>query len=124
MALDRPRTISQLTVTTKMALNSASARNHVTLRWIKAHAGHLGNETADTVARQGADDETRIQDDLPEIPMKNFRRKYRQAFAAKWQTYWDNRKDCRQTKLWMPHLSKQHSYDLLKSSRRRLSILV
>lgn len=34
-------------------LDEATARHHVTWEWIKGHAGHLENERADELARQG-----------------------------------------------------------------------
>ena len=79
---------------------------------------------ADEAARQGALDESRVPNDIPRIPMKNFRRKYREAFRTQWQIRWANGLDCRQTKLWMPRLSLVRSNELLHCSRKRLSILV
>ena len=35
------------------ALDEAQARNQVTWKWIKGHAGHSGNERADALARKG-----------------------------------------------------------------------
>ncbi len=37
-------------------LDEAAARHEVDWRWIKGHAGHVGNERADALARRGIDE--------------------------------------------------------------------
>jgi ribonuclease HI len=37
----------------KKWLNKLGGKNRVTLAWIKAHAGHPGNDQADALAKQG-----------------------------------------------------------------------
>ena len=36
------------------ALNEVAKRSRITLRWIKAHIGHKGNERADFLTKEGA----------------------------------------------------------------------
>lgn len=123
-ALNRARTISSITLETKVLLNRAAYSNQITLRWIRSHQGHLGNEEADKAAKAGALQQQFRVTDPPLIPEANVKLKYKSAFFKKWQEYWTNRPDCRQTKLWLPNLSKRHSFDLLQSSRKKLSIMV
>ena len=37
----------------------------IALRWVKGHADHIGNEEADTLAKQGAMDENLMITDIP-----------------------------------------------------------
>ena len=102
LALNRPRTISTLVTNTRKALNAACGTNSVTLWWIKSHKGHLGNEMADQKAKEGALNASLIVDDIPQIPEAVIKRKFRNAFENKWRAYWASRRDCRQTKIWLP----------------------
>ena len=55
LALDKNEINSQLVMDTIQVWELITNRNiHVTLSWIKAHAGHEGNELADTQAKLGA----------------------------------------------------------------------
>ena len=124
MALNRPREISGLVSNTKSALNAASGTNTITLRWIKSHKGYLGNETADEAAKEGALNANLAVTDPPLIPEAVIKRKFKEAFHTKWLTYWNNRTDCRQTKIWFPTPSARKSCEMLSFGRRKLSALV
>ena len=124
MALDRPRIISQLERETKAALGAAGSLNTITLRWIKSHQGYIGNEAADAEAKRGALSVELLVEDRPAIPEAMVKMKFKLAFTKKWQEYWTNRPDCRQTKIWLPQIRPAISFELLKAGRRKLSGLV
>ena len=122
-AIDNYRVYSQLVYEAKEALQAAASDNEIVLRWVKAHEGHRGNEDADELAKAGAKADE-VVDNAPLVPLANLKLKYRRQFIKKWQRYWEQRPDCRQTKIWMPKISLKQSYQLLGSSRTRLSWLV
>ena len=51
---DIPQLYNDVLKTTVLSLKEASMNCRVTLRWIKAHAGHMGNHIADYYANLGA----------------------------------------------------------------------
>ena len=123
-ALARVRTTSKLVLDTKLALNAAARDNRITIMWIKAHKGYFGNEMADERARKGAQDPALIPIDRPLIPDCMIKLRFKRGFNKLWQQYWLSRPDCRQTKLWMPEISKKHSFELLRLTRKQLSVMV
>ena len=124
LALRKCKVKSALVLDTQAALNRACRRNKIILSWVKAHNGHHGNETADELAKLGALNESMRVDDLPAPPEAYIKQRYRQGFRKMWQKYWENRPDCRQTKDWLPKISKQMSYSFLCLHRRELSWVV
>ncbi len=62
--------MSKLTKEVVLELNEASAINRVTLKWIKAHVGHIGNERADEAAKDGALDVSLETGDTPALSIK------------------------------------------------------
>ncbi|GBM19505.1 hypothetical protein AVEN_107980-1 [Araneus ventricosus] len=62
---------------------------HLRVSWIKAHAGYIGNEEADRLAKEAAETEN-----FPETPLelpKSFIKTFlRQKMLATWQIAWDD----------------------------------
>jgi ribonuclease HI len=52
-SLNKPTIDKKSTLSTKQVLNTLGSRNCVTLAWVKAHSGILGNEGADNMAKRG-----------------------------------------------------------------------
>ena len=86
------------------ALNKVANENRVTLRWIKAHVGHEGNEAADRAAKEGATSNRWVLDvteSTESIKLQN-----RNELYSKWKRAWQKRKDCRQSKLFLKEPDK------------------
>ena len=99
-------------------------RHDVTLRWIKAHVGHSGNEKADELAKLGADTIDRRPDDLPEFSNKAIRKALRERVVEFWDQMWINNDPhlcdypCRQTKHFFPEIARKRSVLLTSCSRK------
>ncbi|XP_035208756.1 uncharacterized protein LOC118183349 [Stegodyphus dumicola] len=68
----------------------------ITLEWIKAHAGHEGNEMADQLAKE-ATTETAIAETVIPWPRSYFKRTLRLKAMGKWQCEWDESNTGRRT---------------------------
>ena len=113
-------------------LNLLCRKTQVTLRWIKAHVGHVGNEKADELAKQGAISasvaEDRSATPLPNVPaplsyLKNIVRKgaeeeWHQRFVN--ETYPNGNVKHRQTKHFWVKPDRDKSKALLKLGREEL----
>ena len=104
------------------ALNELGDACSITIRWIKAHAEHPGNELADDLAKQGARGPAV---DLI-IPGSKGELKFNinSYIYAKWQKKWDCLNSCRQTKIFFPKIDPGKSDKLMKQSRGMYSTLV
>ncbi|XP_035223489.1 uncharacterized protein LOC118196182 [Stegodyphus dumicola] len=69
---------------------------HTRLEWIKAHAGHHGNELADHLAKEAATGATSQQINIP-WPVSYLKRTLRLKAIGKWQQTWDNSDTGRRT---------------------------
>ena len=113
------KTIKQL----KEKLNAYANLRPLTIRWIRAHVGHTGNELADHLARTGS--ETKTLDCYPTIPVpKSFiSLKLKDHFMARWQKVW-TAKGPRQSKIFFPEVSGGKTKKLVKWSKQNLNLLI
>lgn len=106
-------------------LNVGSLSNKIILRWVKAHAGHVGNEQADQLAKAGAaSTDLAVPEDLPGISNAVICSKLREQICEYWNNWWVNSNPCRQTKHFFPALDNSFSVRLNKCSRLQFSDLV
>ncbi|XP_035230419.1 uncharacterized protein LOC118202365, partial [Stegodyphus dumicola] len=70
---------------------------HTRLEWIKAHAGHHGNELADHLAKEAATGATTSQQINIPWPVSYLKRTLRLKAIGKWQQTWDNSDTGRRT---------------------------
>ena len=115
---------STLVGSTIDSLNEVGEHNYITLHWIKAHAGHPGNEKADEVAKQGALNPSLLSDELPNMPMSMVKKMLRDHFQHVWNERWQQGVDCRQTKQWFPAVDRSKSSRYLDLDRQMLSNMV
>ncbi len=124
------RALTSCTISSKLVaeaielLNRAGEQNFITLHWIKAHAGHPGNERADEIAKMGAQDRSLLGTDRPNVPSSMIKRSLKGKFTKKWNDLWQARIDCRQTKQWFPTVNPHKSFKLLQLDRTLFSHMV
>ena len=92
--------------------------NKITLRWIKAHVGHCGNERADFLAKKGADSKGRRPNDVPHFSNAAIRAALREKVVEYWERIWQEEEPCRQTKLFFPKINKKQSTLFADCSRK------
>jgi ribonuclease HI len=113
---------SKLTLEAHNVLQAVARDRPVTIRWIKAHVGYAGNELADTLARVGAGNPDLITDSC--LPMANAKAIIKHYIYIKWNQYWWNLDQCRQTKIFFPDVGGLKAKKLYFSSKTNFSLLV
>ena len=115
LALANPIITSKVVFDCIKSLNELNKSCDITLSWIKAHKGHLGNELADQQAKQGAlSNKDIINVPLSDSVIKDHIKKY---MTTIWNKRWQELKTCRQTKIWFPTTDEKNSQLLIKNSR-------
>lgn len=107
----------------RQQLNELALNNNVTIRWIRAHVGTEGNERADELAKQAANDIPMGPEPTLPIPFATIKNYVNEYVYAQWKEYWLNIKDHRQTKLFYPE-PRPESRKLIYYDRNRFSRLV
>ena len=74
----------------------------LTIRWIRGHQGHLGNERADLLARSAGKDPSPLAPDAPKIAKATMKSETDIATRKLWRAMWHMDPTCRQSKLWFP----------------------
>ena len=97
--------------------------NQVTLNWIPAHSGQLGNGIADGLAKFGASHPSEGVE--PRLPVSQcvISSAIKAWGKEQHQRLWSNRSDCRQTKLILPSVYHHWSRGIYSYERRHIRIL-
>ena len=85
----------------------------ITLCWIKAHAGHRGNDLADELAKLGTTQE--LQGGyIPPMSSKSIKSLVKGSTQSEWNHRWQQEDTlCRQAKMWFPELNPKLTKQLL-----------
>ena len=75
----------------------------ITFSWIKAHAGYQGNELADNLAKEAANDRD-IQECYNRFPKSSVRKELRENSITQWQMEWDDTNKGSRTKSFSPKI--------------------
>ena len=75
----------------------------LTIRWIRGHQRHIGNDRADIMARRGRDRSEPPVPDSPKIAKATVKSELDLAAKRLWKVMWNMDPSCRQTKDWFPH---------------------
>ncbi len=96
---------------TMQILRKRGEISSVNLEWLKGHSGITGNEYADLLAHSGAEVAKGLQFASPFIPIsyKQIVREVRQCYKDKWQKAWDEKEDCRVSRLFYPEIRTSSS---------------
>ena len=113
-------------------LNKLGESNTVQLQWIKAHVGHLGNEVADAMAKEGtlAAGTSALPLSPGLVPDAHIKSSIKAHIIALWKRRWQKTcspgpdQECRQTALWFPEPSDKLSKSLGKYNRKQLGRMV
>ena len=116
-AIDSHIVKSEMVSRCKNLLFKLSEKCPLSIKWVKAHAGHAGNELADSKAKAGA----RLEICGPEkiIPASKswFKQRIEQEMCAKWIWKWQGSSHFRQTKIFFKSPCKIKAKQLLISGR-------
>ena len=106
------------------SLNTLAKKTRVTIRWIRAHVGHQGNERADTLAKEGASSPIQGCEPYCKIPKAETNKMITAYVTKKWNEEWALEPKCRQTKFWFPARDAAKSKRLLQLGRPSYSAVV
>ncbi len=78
--------------------------HNVELKWIKGHDNNTGNELADMLAKEGAGEAEGLSFAAPFWPpnIKDIKKISHKVYLTKWQTIWENKSDCINSRLFYP----------------------
>jgi len=91
------------------------------ISWVKAHIGISGNESADLLAKR-ATCMSNIDPKLPTAPV-HINNTLAKFSSLNWDTYWNGRCDCRQTKLWFPSPNRKESKNIINLNRQDFGLI-
>ena len=96
------------------------------IEWVKGHNDETGNELADCLAKLGADPAAAGEHVNLEVGMPRCEAvgKIKTHYKKEWDTRWRNNGSCRQTKLFIPHVTSRNVHKLINYSRKSLNLLV
>lgn len=122
-ALEKPVITSALVRQCKTALNKLAAGRKVTLAWVPGHQGTRGNEKADELAREGADETFIGPEPCLPIPARAMKGVISKKIAAETNARWRDMKGCRQSKLFIRTLDKEKTKYLLQLKKEDIRMI-
>jgi ribonuclease HI len=126
LALDNVVIKSKLVLTTNMELDrlSLDSKYPVKLGWVKAHAGHTGNEAADALAKESTKMTPPGPGPVVPVAKSQINNEINEEIEKRWNKRWLQTKTARQSKLMWPIVDKNKSKKLLLCNRQEYSELV
>jgi hypothetical protein len=119
-----PKVISELVVECLKALSTLAGMNEVTLVWVPGHCGILGNEEADTLARQASAMPLTGPEPALGIPKRSAREAIRTWIMNRHHRAWKDLLGHRHGKPFIGGSCKKRADDLLKLNRNQLRMVV
>ena len=107
----------------KQILNKISEHNSVILNWMPGHENHKGNIIADKMAKAGVNMYTEGQEPRIAISKCVIKQKLKGWKKEQHNRLWQERTDCRQTKLILPLVRHKWRGKILNHSKEEIRIL-
>ena len=123
-SLANPNTTTKTVKLLKATLNHHATHRKITVRWIRAHVGHYGNELADEQAKQGSTHQTHGPEPLAYLSKSQLNSIIHAHSTREWQERWNNRKDSRQSAIFFPDLDPKRSKDILNLPKNKIGLVV
>ena len=122
-ALQNNESKHRIVIETVGKLNRAAELVHITIRWVKAHKEHQGNERADELAKEGAEADLRDPvPDLPKMPFSKMKALMHSKALEIWSEEWNKNKytknNHRQTKNWREKPDGKAARELVQNNSR------
>ena len=95
----------------------------LSLTWIKAHVGTKGNETADELAKRGANLPEISVDNFP-VPSTSLKTAIKDTYKIKWETEWAEYKEARQSHYFYSKPDSGISKQILMHGRHRVGTFI
>jgi ribonuclease HI len=102
LAIDSICTSSKIVYDCMKALDKLQESVDVTIHWTKAHVGHIGNERADQLAKEGTHKRSYQVEPILPVPRSWIKKKINQYIHQEWTNRWLGMREARQTKMFFP----------------------
>jgi ribonuclease HI len=112
-ALDAMSSNSKLVIDCMKTLERLQTRVNVSIHWIKAHVGHIGNEKADQLAKLGTQKLSFHVEPIIPVSLAWTKSKIRSYLYKEWTERWQSMNEARQTKIFFPHPNPKKSKQIL-----------
>ena len=86
----------------------------IDLYWVRGHDDNTGNEFADMLAKAGNKQVDVAQAPVLPIPQSFVKTAVKNYVLEKWQTAWNNKPTCKQSKLFMPAI-RQNAHKVFRT---------
>ena len=99
--------------------------NKVRIEWVKGHANVTGNELADCLAKQGAEmtatgERVNLEVGMPRCEAVGRIKSY---YRKVWDKRWQENVFCRQTRIFIPHVTDRNVYKMIEFRRKSLNLI-
>jgi ribonuclease HI len=120
-ALDKEMVSSKLVLATMQKLDELAGANdtcQVELAWVKARSGQLGNDMADTLAKEGSKMTPWEEEPIIPVSKSQLTEAINAAVNKKWNRRWHYTSNARQSRLLWPEVNEQKSLQLAQAERQ------
>ena len=108
----------------RLSLGHLGNNNEVLMQWASTTSDVPGIAQAESLAHLARSEEHFIERDAPSPSWWMIKLQVSSGMRQQWTTRWQQRADCRQTKIWFPEPHKGKTAELLGKSRLEVSSLV